>query len=78
MNKLDLYKRISKIHAIKCSKTLKEAEAIASFNEATKLKDQLIKLEDEGEYQSLVNNINLWAANNPIATDKEISELINK
>lgn len=76
MNKLELYKRISKIHAIKCSRTTTEVAAITSFNETTKFKNQLEAVSNDNELLDLINSVNIWAGSNPVASDNEIEFLM--
>lgn len=76
MDKLELYKRISKIHAIKCSKSTSEDAAITSFNDATKFKNQLKELNADKELQHLINSISTWAASEPVAPDNEVELLM--
>ena len=76
MNKLDTYRRISKILAIKCNKANSEKESINSFNKATEIKHQLEQIESESDLKTLINDMNIWAGNNPIATDAEVDYLM--
>ncbi|MCB0497231.1 MAG: hypothetical protein KDC79_13915 [Cyclobacteriaceae bacterium] len=76
LNKLDTYRRISKVHVIKCLKAKNDLEAIKSFNEATELKHELEQIKGEGELEQLIDMIRNWAGNNPIVTDVEVDQLI--
>ncbi|MEX2336636.1 MAG: hypothetical protein WD555_05140 [Fulvivirga sp.] len=76
MNKLDTYKRISKIHAIKCYKATTEKEAIESFNTASSLKNDLESLIAKDELGRLNDEVNNWAGNKPIANDAEVEQLM--
>lgn len=76
MNKLELYRRISKIHAIKCNKTLDDQVAAESTNKTHEFKIQLEGIPDENSLHELSQKVMQWSNTNPIATEQEINQLL--
>lgn len=77
MNKHHLIRKISCIHAVKCNKTESFLEAVRSNDKLSELIKELIDADDHNleEVNTKVTN---WAGENPIATDADISELMQK
>ena len=76
--KHELIKKISKIHAIKCWKATDMADSIESFNTLVELKERAINSTNDEDWNEINTNVNTWAGSNPIATDREINELLQK
>jgi hypothetical protein len=74
MNKGNLLRRISVIHAIKCNRTLDENEVKASYDRLNELKDKVISSSDS-ELVRMATEIEDWAGSAPIADDREIEKL---
>lgn len=75
MNKHYLLRRASVIHAIKCDKTTSFEKALASSNRLKELLQLLVDSEDD-KLEDISNQINEWAASNPMVLEKEINQLI--
>lgn len=73
-----LIRKIAAIHAIKCMKSSDFNEAIASFLKLNELKEQIIKTDDVEELNIISKQASDWAATNPIATEREINDLMKK
>lgn len=71
-----LIKKISKIHAIKCNKSAITKDSIDSHNTLNELHEEIMDSKNEEEWNSVNKKVNDWAGNNPIATDREISDLM--
>lgn len=76
MNRIALYRLISVIHAIKCNNTNIVFEADASFDRLLELKGILSNTSEE-QFPVFRQQVMHWAGENPIATDREINELLN-
>lgn len=74
--KHELIKRISKIHAIKCWKSTEMNLSIESFNTLTALNERVIACQDDITWNGINQDIIKWAGTNPIATEREINELL--
>lgn len=77
MEKILLARKISVIHAIKCANAVKSETAKASSDYLSSLMDKLNNAENASDLRGLDVDINYWAGANPIATDNEISSLMN-
>jgi|TARA_R100000501_G_C2603206_1_gene99733 hypothetical protein len=73
-NKLKI--RISKIHAVKTNKTSDCRLANDSYYEQKRLKLILDDLNENDDFTKIINEINLWAGSNPIATERAIKKLM--
>lgn len=73
MNEIDLYRRISLIHAVKCNETEMTVEAVTSFNRLLDFKNQIASGTDD----DLENQINQWMNESPIVSEAEIMKLYN-
>jgi len=78
MNRLSLFRLISVIHAVKCKKTAAEEEANASFNMLLELKDGLGNATSEEQFTTIRQRAFTWASEPPIATDRDINDLLNQ
>ena len=77
MEKIFLVRKISVIHAIKCANTVKPEVAKASSDYLSDLMERLRDTDNAEHLKSLDDDIKKWARTNPIATDNEISNLMN-
>ena len=75
--KHELIKKISKIHAIKCWKATDMAISIESFNTVVELKERTIASANEEDWAKINASVNVWAGTNPIATNREIDDLMS-
>lgn len=66
--------RISKIHAVKVNKTSDFRLAESSYLEQEKLKTALDNLTENDDLTQIIEEINIWAGRNPIATEREIND----
>lgn len=77
MNRLYTLRYISVVHAIKCNKSDSPEEAGTSFAKLIELKNNVLNA-SESEFAFVNQNAINWADEHPIATDREIKELINQ
>lgn len=78
MNKHYLFRKASAIHAIKCYKTADFDVAVKSFESLVGFKNRIQTAEDEEVLLHTNEELDLWAAQEPIATEREIENLIRK
>jgi hypothetical protein len=75
--KQKLLKRISKIHAIKCNKTLSEHEVLDSFIQLDRFKTIIYAHNNEIDLQQINDDVNEWAyQKEPLVSEAEIQELM--
>jgi len=75
--KQKLLKRISKIHAIKCNKTLSEHKVLDSFIQLDKFKTIIYAHSNAIDLQQISDDVNNWAyTKEPIVSEGEIQELM--
>ncbi|MFD2144321.1 hypothetical protein [Mucilaginibacter antarcticus] len=77
MERIFLARRISVIHAIKCANAIKSETAKASSDYLSVLMERLDITDNPDRIKALEDDINNWAGTIPIATDYEISNLMN-
>lgn len=78
MNKHYLFRKASVIHAIKCYKTTDFNIAVQSFETLVEFKNRIQTAEDEKVLIHLNEELDTWAGQNPIATEREINELMGR
>jgi hypothetical protein len=76
MNKHYLFRKASVIHAIKCNKAEDFNIAIQSFETLERFKCRIQNAVDEKELIYLNGELDIWAGQEPIATQSEIEHLI--
>jgi hypothetical protein len=75
--KQELLKRISKIHAIKCNKTLSENKVLDSFIQLDKFKTIIYAHSNIIDLQQISDDVNAWAFNkSPTVSEAEITQLM--
>ncbi|MCB2196983.1 MAG: hypothetical protein KQH79_14070 [Bacteroidetes bacterium] len=74
MTRLELLQRISKIHAIKCNKSLSDKDAIDSFNTLNEFRSNI----ETGVLKDIEARINKWQSESPVASNYEIELLLTK
>ena len=77
MNKINLARKISVVHAAKCAKSALSEVATASSKTLSSLMLELNNSDDTNKLTELNDKINVWACANPIVLDHEITELMN-
>ena len=78
MNKHLLFKKISKIHAIKCDRSYEYCIAVSSMNTLNALNSELLAVPEEGSFSEIEKKVDDWANSNPIAPEGEILRLLKK
>jgi hypothetical protein len=74
--KSTLLRKISKIHAIKCGKTLKDNEVLNSFIRLDYFKTSIYATQDEELLNQLAEQVDTWAKESPSVTEGEINDLM--
>ncbi len=75
--KQELLKRISKIHAIKCNKTLSEHKVLDSFIQLDRFKTIIYAHSNEIDLKQISKDVNDWAyKKEPTVNEAEIQDLM--
>ncbi|PNQ72855.1 hypothetical protein C1T31_10140 [Hanstruepera neustonica] len=76
--RLKLMRRASVIHAVKCNNSLSFDLTQASSDELMRIKNLIEVAESEEAFTDIINQLNDWASEEPVASEGEIKQLLKK